>query len=307
VYDELIAKLSDGSWLTLETTPAKSASFQPIVDRLAALKLYEKVDGWSVTDNPLSQLRYGSIFAAIKLQAAFGKPAIATISMRDRNLIGIQSDLLGANEAGARAFLAVTGDPASLSDQPRAKGVFEASSVEFLRIAHFFNRGIDYAGKTIAPAPKRVYPFAVANSYAKNAASLKRKIAQKIAAGALGVITQPVFSIDDARNMSALFNEALSGFDDERKNARLILGVFPLSRLKTAQFLQSRVPGVRVSDRWIDALFEANRKGEDEEARIGFEMSAELLRAIRKAGLPTHIMCSNHFDLAAKLIDYAAR
>jgi 5,10-methylenetetrahydrofolate reductase len=303
VFEGLLEKLRDGSWLTLETSPAKSASFQPIIDKLSALEMDKRVDGWSVTDNPLAQLRYGSLFAAMKLQSAFSKPAIATISMRDRNLIGIQSDMLGANEAGVRAFLAVTGDPASLSDQPRAKGVFEANSVEFLKIAHFFNRGIDYAGKIIRPAPKPVYPFGAINAYAKNAASLKRKIAQKIGAGALGLISQPVFSIDEALTLRALFNEALGGFTDDRKNARLILGVFPLSRLKTAQFLQSRVPGVRVSNRWIDALFEANKKGEEEEEKVGFAMSAELLRALRKANLPIHIMCANRFDLAAKLID----
>ncbi|MDR2152529.1 MAG: methylenetetrahydrofolate reductase [Helicobacteraceae bacterium] len=305
MFEEMIEKLHSGEWLSLETSPAKSAVFQPIVDKLAALGLDKKVGGWIVTDNPLAQLRYGSLFAAIKLQAAFNKPAIATISMRDRNLIGIQSDILGANEAGVRAFLSVTGDPASLSDQPRAKGVFEANSVEFLKVAHFFNRGIDYAGKTIAPPPKRIYPFAATNSYAKNAIGLKRKIARKIAAGALGVISQPVFSIDDARYLQTLFDEARSEFDDDRKNAKLILGVFPLARLKTAQFLHSRVPGIRVSARWIDALFAANRGGEEEEEKVGYEMSAELLRSIRKANLPVHIMSANKFDLAAKLIDHA--
>ena len=306
MFETLIEKLREGSWLTLETNPAKSASFQPIIDKLAELEIDKKIDAWSVTDNALSQLRYGSIFAAIKLQAAFNKPAIATISMRDRNLIGIQSDILGANEAGVRAFLSVTGDPASMSDQPRAKGVFEANSVEFLKIAHFFNRGIDYAGKTIAPAPKQIYPFAVCNSYAKNAASLKRKIAKKIGASAIGVISQPVFSIEDALFLRALFDEARAEFDDERANARLVVGFFPLARLKTAQFLQSRVPGVRVGDRWIDALFAANAKGAEEENRVGCEMSAELLRAMRKENLPVHIMSANKFDLAAKLIDYAA-
>jgi 5,10-methylenetetrahydrofolate reductase len=301
--ETLLSKLYDGSWLTLETSPSKGASFQPIIDKLAALGLDKKVDGWSVTDNPLAQLRYGSLFAAIRLQAAFGKIALATISMRDRNLIGIQSDILGCNEAGVRAFLSVTGDPASLSDQPRAKGVFEANSVEFLKIVSFFNRGIDYAGKAINPPPKPVFAFGVTNSFAKNGAALKRKMAQKIANGALGLISQPVFSIEDAKWLLGIFEEARSEFNDERKKARLIVGVFPLSRLKTAQFLQSRVPGARVSDSWIKALFEA--KNAEEEARAGFEMSAQLFAALRREKLPVHIMSANHFELAAKLIDAA--
>ena len=302
MFNTLLAKLREGSYLTLETTPAKSAVFAPVIERLRALGLQQKVDGFTVTDNPLARLRYGSLFAAIRLQEAFGKPVLATISMRDRNLIGIQSDLLGCNEAGVRAFLAVTGDPASLSDQPNAKGVFEANSVELLKIMHFFNRGIDYAGKPISPAPKPIIAFAVTNSFVKNPAALKRKMAQKIQNGATALISQPIFSIEDAKKLRELFDEARNEFDDERRNASLIIGVFPLTRLKTAQFLHAHVPGIRVSDRFLTALFEANKAGENAENEVGFELSAELFNALRKAKMPVHIMSANHFELAARLI-----
>ncbi|MDR2904986.1 MAG: methylenetetrahydrofolate reductase [Helicobacteraceae bacterium] len=303
MYEQLLDSLNSGEWLTLEVSPAKSAAFEPIIDRLAALGIAEKIHGWTITDNPLAQLRYGSLFAAARLQAAFGKPAIATISMRDRNLIGIQSDLLGCNEADVRAFLAVTGDPARLSDQPNAKGVFEANSTELLKIAQFFNRGIDYAGKAIAPPPKEIFTFAVTNSFAKNPAALKRKIAQKIAAGARGIISQPVFSMEDALALQAIFDKAAEeAGKTDGKSARLIFGVFPLSRLKTAQFLASRVPGVRLSDYWLDALFAANKIGAYEEERVGFEMSSKLFCALRRAKMPAHIMTANRFELASRLI-----
>lgn len=305
MFKPLIDKLQDGSWLTLETTPGKSATFQPVIDKLAVLDLGRKVDGFTVTDNPLAKLRYGSLFAAVRLQQAFNKPVLATLSMRDRNIIGLQSDLLGCNEADVRAFLAVTGDPASLSDQPHAKGVFEASSIELLKIMHYFNRGIDYAGKPISPAPQPIFPFAVTNSFAKNAASLKRKMIRKIENGALGLISQPVFSLEDAQKLAAVFDEARNEFEDERCNARLIFGVFPLTRLKTAQFLSAHVPGIHVPDRWISALFEANKHSEEQEERVGFEMSAELFTALRHAKLPVHLMTANRFETADRLIALA--
>ena len=305
MFKPLIEKLQTGSWLTLETTPGKSATFQPVIDKLAALDLGRKVDGFTVTDNPLAKLRYGSLFAAVRLQQAFNKPVLATLSMRDRNLIGLQSDLLGCNEADVCAFLAVTGDPASLSDQPHAKGVFEASSIELLKIMSYFNRGIDYAGKPINPAPQTIFPFAVTNSFAKNSASLKRKMIRKIENGALGLISQPVFSLEDAQKLLAVFNEARAEFNDNRQNARLILGLFPLTRLKTAQFLSAHVPGIHVPDRWISALFEANKQGEAQEERVGFEMSADLFTALRRAKLPVHLMTANRFETADRLIALA--
>ncbi|MDR3347169.1 MAG: methylenetetrahydrofolate reductase [Helicobacteraceae bacterium] len=302
MFDTLLGKLEDNSWLTLETSPSKSALFQPLIDRLRALELHTMVDGWSVTDNPLAKLRYGSIFAAICLQRAFGKPALATVSMRDRNLIGIQSDLLGSNEFDIRAFLAVTGDSAALSDQPRAKGVFEANSIALLNIMSYFNRGIDYAGRLIAPAPKPIYPFAVTSGNAKNTSALKRKITQKVAAGAIGVISQPVFSIEDALLLQRVFDEATRDLEGDQKKAKLIIGLFPLARLKTAQFLQAHVPGVRVPDRWIHALFEANKISPNDEERVGLEISAELFVSLRRANMPVHIMTANHFEIAKKII-----
>lgn len=305
VFEPLLEKLADGSWLSLETTPGKSATFDPIIKRLRDLGLNDRVDAFTVTDNPLAKLRYGSLFGAVRLQNAFGKPVLATLSMRDRNLIGLQSDLLGCNEAGIRAFLVVTGDPASLSDQPHAKGVFEANSIELLKIMGYFNRGIDYAGKPILAAPKPIFPFAVTNAHAKNSASLKRKLQKKIENGALGVISQPVFSLEDAFKLVKIFEEAKAPYTDHRANARLILGLFPLTRLKTAQFISAHVPGIHVPDHWLSALFEANKQSQEQEEKIGLQMSKQLYHDLRQANLPVHLMTANRFENALALIESA--
>jgi len=175
LFDKLIDKLKNDTYITLETTPAHSPLFAPIVEKIAELGLDKLVDGFTTTDNPLAKLKYNSLFAAKMLQDRFQKPVIATMSMRDRNKIALQSDLLGANEVDVRAILALTGDPATISDQPHTKGVFESDSSLLLDIISCFNSGINYAGKPFAHKPREIYPFAVINSYAKNPKTLAKK------------------------------------------------------------------------------------------------------------------------------------
>ena len=157
MFDTLIDKLQNSTYITLETTPGHSAQFSPTVDKIEALGLQNLVDGFSTTDNPLAKLKYNALFAAKILQERFNKPVIATMSMRDRNKIALQSDLLGANEVDVRAILALTGDPATMSDQPHTKGVFEADSSMLLEMISCFNSGIDYAGKPLAHKPKDIF------------------------------------------------------------------------------------------------------------------------------------------------------
>jgi 5,10-methylenetetrahydrofolate reductase len=303
MFDALIDKLKHDTYITLETTPGHSAGFDTIIDRIRELGIAEKIDGFTTTDNPLAKLKYNAILAAIRLQNAFNKPVIATMSMRDKNLIALQSDILGANEFNIRAFLMVTGDPAKMSDQPNVKGVFEADSTMLLNIVKYFNAGIDYAGKKIITEPRPIYPFAVANAYSKNFKNIQKKMYKKIENGALGIVTQPVYSMENARILIDLFNEAKSGFSDERKEAQLILGVFPITRLKTAQFLASHVPGIHVPGEWVDKLFEANKLSEEEEQKVGFGLSHALFKDIMQVHPKVHIMTANRFDIARELLE----
>ena len=208
MFETLIHKLQEDKFLTLETTPQHEPSMHNIIEKIKKLKLNEKVDGFSCTDNPLAKLKYNALFAALKLQMEFNKPVIATMSMRDRNKIALQSDLMGANDFDVRAILALTGDPAKMSDQPHAKGVFEANSLMLLKIIKSFNYGMDFAGRPFKIEPKQIFPFAVVNSYAKNFSSLERKMNQKIQNGAVGIISQPVFDIENAKKLLESFNIA---------------------------------------------------------------------------------------------------
>jgi 5,10-methylenetetrahydrofolate reductase len=295
LFDTLINKLQNETYITLETTPGHSAQFTPTINKIESLGLDKLVDGFSTTDNPLAKLKYNSLFAAKMLQDRFNKPVIATMSMRDRNKIALQSDLLGANEIDVRAILALTGDPANMSDQPHTKGVFEGDSTLLLDMISAFNSGMNYSGKPFNIAPKQIYPFAVMNSYAKNPKTLQKKMAKKAKHGARGIITQPVYSLENAKQLLDLKGDM---------DTELILGIFPITKLRTAQFLAAHVPGINVPDHWIEALRVANANGgADEEYKVGFELSKKLFDEIKKFHPKMHIMTANQFEIAKDLLN----
>ncbi len=303
MFETLLDKLQNGRYITLETTPGHSAQFAPTVEKIAQLGLDKLVDGFSTTDNPLAKLKYNALFAAKMLQERFGKPALATMSMRDRNKIALQSDLLGANEIDVRAILALTGDPANISDQPHAKGVFEGDSSLLLDIISAFNSGMNYAGKPFATTPKEIFPFAVVNSYAKNPKTLQKKMQKKIKHGARGIITQPVYDVENANMLLELIEAANADCCPEHKRSELILGIFPITKLRTAQFLSAHVPGINVPDNWIEALRIASANGgAEEEYKVGFELSKTLFNDLLKLHPKIHLMSANQFELARDIL-----
>ncbi len=302
MVEKLIEKLQNDRYISLETTPGHAPTIDNIIEKIDSLNLSQKVDAFSTTDNPLAKLKYSAILAAIKLQQRFSKPVIATMSMRDRNKLALQSDLLGANDFDVRSILALTGDPAKISDQPNTKGCFEGDSTLLLDIIKCFNAGIDYAGKEFKQKPKKIYPFAVSNAYAKNPKTLQKKMRKKIEHGAVGIITQPVFDPENILKLLELFEEAKKEFGGERAKSQLILGFFPITRLKTAQFLASHVPGINVPRFWIDELYKAHKEGEKKEFEVGFALSKELFDKIMQLHPKVHIMTANRFELAHEIL-----
>ncbi|MBD3822393.1 MAG: methylenetetrahydrofolate reductase [Thiotrichales bacterium] len=267
MFETFIHKLRNSTCITLETTPSRSAQFTPTVDKIEALGLHHLVDGFSTTDNPLAKLKYNALFAAQMLQNRFHKPTLATMSMRDRNRIALQSDLLGANESNVRAILALTGDSAHYSDQPHTKGVFEGNSKLLLDIITTLNDGTDMAGQKLLAPVQKIYPFAVIDAYAKSAATLQKKITKKVAHGAIGIISQPVYDLENAQKLLTMMAEA-----NRENNAEcvLVLGYFPITKLRTARFLDENVPGIFVPHEWVEALECASLISPEEEYRVGY-------------------------------------
>jgi 5,10-methylenetetrahydrofolate reductase len=305
MFEELIKKLKDKDhrYITLETTPTHSANIDSLIQKIEKSGVVDFIDGFSTTDNPLAKLKYSAILGAVKIQNRFQKPVIATVSMRDRNKIALQSDLLGANDFDIRTVLALTGDSAKISDQPNSKGVFEGDSSLLLDIVECFNTGINYAGKPFPEngKPKIIYPFSVINSVAKNPKTLIKKMVKKIEHHSVGLISQPVYSLEQAENLLAIFEEAKRVCRCPNPTAQLIFGFFPLTRFRTAQFLSVHVPGIEVPKEWLNALRIASRVGEEEEERVGLEMSRELFEKLLNFHPKIHIMTANKFEIAKKM------
>ncbi len=300
MFEKFIKSLKNEKFITLETTPKHSATFEPIIETIQELELHKKVNGFSVTDSPLAKMKYSALFASLKLQTTFKKPAIATMSMRDRNKIGLQSSLLGANEFDIRTILALTGDSASMSDQPNVKGVFEGNSTLLLEIIKCFNAGIDYAGRNLDVKPNTIYPFAVSNAYAKNPKTLQKKLREKLERGIVGIISQPIYSIENAKNLLEIFEKAK--IEAKNDKATLIIGYFPIIRLRTAQFLSSHVPGITVPKSWSQKLYDAKQISDKEEEKVGFEISKKTFDELLDFHPKIHLMTANNFKLAKKLL-----
>jgi len=299
LFESFIYKLRHETYITLETTPSRSAQFVPTIEKIAQLGLDQLVDGFSTTDSPLAKLKYNALFAAMQLQNRFNKPVLATMSMRDRNRIALQSDLLGANEAGVQAILALTGDSAHYSDQPHTKGVFEGNSKLLLDIIGTLNTGNDMAGQKLIAPVREIYPFAVIDAYAKSAATLQKKITKKVAHGAIGIITQPVYDIENAIKLLEMMENA----NNENNSACvLILGYFPITKLRTARFLDENVPGIFVPHSWVEALEAASLVSPEEEYRVGFELSKKLFDDLKALHPKIHIMTANQFELAKAIL-----
>jgi 5,10-methylenetetrahydrofolate reductase len=305
MFKEFCEKLhSNELFVTVEITPPHGASMNGILEKIEQSAIASKIDGFSVTDNPLAKLKMSAILSAIKVQERFNKPVIATISMRDRNKLSLQSDLLGANDFNIRLILALTGDPAKLSDQPEVKGVLERDSTLLLSIIYRLNNGVDYSNKELKPKPKPIYPFAVSNSYAKDFTTLKKRMLKKLNYGARAIITQPVYDKENAKRLLEIFEEAKAlSIRETAKEAELIFGQFPAIRAKTVNFIADKVPGIKVPKSIIDEMNLAAMDGKEKEEEIGIKISQEIFNTIASLHPKVHLMTHNRFDLCSNLID----
>ncbi|MDR2099262.1 MAG: methylenetetrahydrofolate reductase [Campylobacteraceae bacterium] len=299
MYLQLKDRLYGKEFISLEITPMHGGSSAVLFEKINASGLKDKIDAFVVTDNPLAKLKSDSIITAFKLQEHFSKPAIATVTMRDRNKIALQSSILGANELNVTAVLALTGDPAASSNQPNVKGVFEANSTLLLEIIKCFNAGIDYAGKEFGVPLKPILSFAVCNSRTNNPKTLQKKLISKLRFNPAAIITQPVYEIENAKWLKSIFDEAK---EQTNSNAELILGFFPVTRLKTAQFLNSHVSGIHVPQSLMYQLANAKKISEDEEFKIGVKLSKEIFSALKNFHPKLHLMGANNFKLLDKMI-----
>ena len=260
---ELAAKLRTGFAVAVEVDLPRGNDITRVVEAAKRLK-GRGVDAIDISDGARARLRMHPVAAARIVHEEAGIEVVAHISCRDRNIIGLQSDLLGAAALGVKNILAVTGDPTQIGDYPEATGVFDTDSVGLVHVLSKMNRGEDLAGNSIGDPPG----FLIGSAFNPTAEDLDgeiEKLRRKIHAGAHAFWTQPVFEIGALE----LALERMGDLD-----VSLLLGLMPLRSARQAEFLHHEVPGVNIPKPVRERL--ADLSPEDA-PKYGVEVAQEIL------------------------------
>jgi homocysteine S-methyltransferase len=263
------AKLAAGESVTMvEITPPRGVDVTAVVDK-ARQCAAAGVDAINIPDGPRASSRLSPLVTAVRIQEKVGIEAILHFCCRDRNLIGMQSDILGASAIGVRNLLIITGDPPKLGEYPSATGVFDMDSIALTTVVRNLNRGVDIGGNVIDPSTSLVVGVG-ANPVAADLGREIERFRQKVLAGAEFAITQPVFE-----------PECLFRFLDAAGGTQIpiIAGIWPFTSFKNAEFMANEVPGVVVPKALLDRMSKATTK--EHGRALGIEIAQELVAKIK--------------------------
>jgi homocysteine S-methyltransferase len=233
------------------------------------------VDAVNIFDGPRARLRMNNMVVGHLIQERVGIEVWMHFCCRDRNLLGIQSELLGAHALGIRNILAITGDPAQIGDYPDATSVFDVDAIGMVRILRMFNEGKDLAGNSITQPTS----FLIAVAFNPTAEDLPREIdrlQRKVDEGAELCFTQPLFDRESLERAMSI---------TDKFNLPMMVGIIPLRSARHAEFWHNEVPGVRVPERVRKIMADAPP---DRAAAVGLELAldfAAYVRTVRAAGL----------------------
>ena len=254
--------------ISIEITPPRSVDLTPMLEKVQKCKDVG-VDAINIPDGPRASARISPMVAGVMIEQQIGMEVILHYCCRDRNLIGMQSDILGGYAAGIKNYLVITGDPPKLGNYPQATAVFDVDAVGLTKVIHNLNHGEDIAGNEINP-PTSILIGVGANPCAVNLKKEIKHFYNKIDAGAEYVMTQPVFDADTLLR----FVDTTS----KHKQIPVVAGIWPLVSLKNALFLKNEVPGVEIPDRIIERMEKANTK--EDALKIGIEIAHEIKQKI---------------------------
>lgn len=260
--------LESGCPVLFELVPPRGCDLGPVVEkakRLAALG----VTAINIPDGARAASKMSPLAMGVRIEREAGVETVLHYCCRDRNLLGIQADLLGAAALGIRNVLLITGDPPLLGDYPDATAVFDLDSIGLTNVATRLNHGQDLAGNATGPSTGFVIGVGL-NPTATNVERELERFRWKVDAGAEYAITQPVFD-----------PEALFRFLDRlpARSIPILAGIWPLQSVRNAEFLNTEVPGVSVPDDVRARLSEAGDS--DAQRRVGSDIAVEMALAIR--------------------------
>lgn len=279
--------------VTVAVEPPRGWDYTRVVEDVRYLRSLG-VDAVNVGDNPLASLRMSPVALAAVLKREVGIEPIVHFTCRDRNVIALQSELLGAAALGIRVVLALTGEPVEVGEFPKATSVFDVDAVGLIRILRNLNEGRNLAGN---PIDARTH-FIIGGSANPLAADLEReveRVRQKVENGASFLVTQPIYDPD----VILRFRDALGDLAVD-----LIVGICPPISERYARFLVNEVPGISIPETWIDRLRGQTR--EDAE-RVALELSQALMERLRGIVQGFYLMLPmGRYDLVGALIGRAS-
>lgn len=250
--------------VTVEMLPPRGHDLVRCTERARRLHA-AGIDAINIPDGPRASARMSPMAMATRLQQDVGIETVVHYTCRDRNLLGMQSDLLGAHALGIRNFLVITGDPPKLGDYPDATAVFDVDSIGLTNMVRRLNHGMDVGENRIGDPTSFCFGVGVD----PGATDLEREVARfewKVDAGAEYAITQPVFDV-----------EQLLSFLERIAHVRIpiLAGIWPLASYRNAEFMNNEVPGVRVPDRIMDRMSRADTR--EAARREGTAIAREML------------------------------
>ncbi len=290
----LASALAEGRFvISVEIDPPRSVRIERTLQS-AELIRDAGADLVNISDSAMARVRMGAMAVGFAISRELGLESLIHFTTRDRNLMALESELLGAHALGIRDILALTGDPPRVGDYPSGTGIWDIDSIGLIGILTRLNRGEDQAGRPIgAPAG-----FTIACALDPTAEDLDGEIDRlsgKIEAGAHLILTQPIY----APGQWERFMERASARWGDRLPLPVLLGVLPLHTARHAEFLHNEVPGITIPDDVRAAMHAAGDRG----AEVGLEASLELLREMRPFVDGTYIMPSfGRYEQSAELV-----
>jgi homocysteine S-methyltransferase len=267
----LAGQMKRGAFVVgVELLPPRGFEAEPAIQRARELKRYG-VDVVNIPDGLRAGARLSALSLAVLIEQQAGIETLLHYSCRDRNLLGIQSDLLGAHAMGLRNLLLITGDPGRVGDYPDATAVFDVDSIGLTNVVTRLNHGCDVGGQAIG-APTAFHLGVSFNPSASNLDEELRRFDYKVEAGAEFILTRPIFDV-------AAFERVHKRI--EAAHLPIVAGIFPFDSLRNAEFMANEVPGVRVPDQVMERMRRSD--GSAAAAAEGIAVAREIASALRGA------------------------
>jgi homocysteine S-methyltransferase len=263
---KLSAKLLRGEFIaSIELAPPPGWQLTKILQSAKAVK-EAGFDAINIPDGPRASARLGCLAMAAVIERSVEIETVMHYACRDRNIVGMQSDLLGAYALGLRNVLAITGDPPIMGDYPQATAVFDVDAIGLVNMISRLNSGLDLGGRSIG-SPTGFFAFVALNPTAVNPDKEIERLKYKLDAGANGIITQPVFDAEQLLRFLDRIQHLLT--------VPLAAGIWPMQSLRNAEFLANEVPGVSIPKSLIERMAAAKEK--EAERAEGEQIAVEIL------------------------------